>query len=384
MRYIHTADWHLGRLFHGLHLTDDQDYLLKQFVDLAREARPDAVLVAGDVYDRAVPPPEAVEVLDEVLARLVGDLGIPVVMIAGNHDSPNRINFCSRLLARQGLHVVGMLEAVAEPIVLQDTHGPVAIHALPYAEPSMVRACVGLDGIGTHDDAMRACVARVLENHPKEMRSVLVAHAFVAGGAEAESERPLSVGGAGTVDAGCFDPFDYVALGHLHRPQAAGRDVVRYSGSLMKYSFSEVDDRKSVYLVEMDQDGACRMESVSLTPRRDLRHIKGYLKDLLEHPDTTANREDYLLVTLLDDGALLDAMGRLREIYPNVLHVERPALETTGEWRGAHADRRRMDVTELFDAFFEQVTGHALNNEQRSAFAHIIGRMEQNAREAVS
>ncbi len=382
MRLLHTADWHLGRLFHGQHLTEDQDFILRQFVDLARESRPDVILVAGDIYDRAVPPPEAVEVLDEALARLVGDLGIPVVMIAGNHDSPNRVNFCSRLLARQGLHVVGTLETKVRRVLLEDAHGPVAIYALPYAEPSMVRACHGVDDLITHDDAMRSCIAGIVEEHPDGMRAVLVAHAFVAGGAETESERPLSVGGAGTVDAACFDQFHYVALGHLHRPQATGREVVRYSGSLMKYSFSEVDDQKSVYLVEMDRAGACRMEAVTLKPRRDLRRIEGYLSDLVERPDPHVNREDYLLVSLRDKGALLDAMGRLREVYPNVLHLERPACESSGELHGAEGGHARMDVTDLFASFFEQVTGSELSDDQRSAFAQTITRMEQQEREA--
>src|SRR3954464_6712037 len=254
MRFLHTADWHLGRLFHGVHLTDDQRHVLNQVVEIARDSRPDVVLVAGDIYDRAVPPPEAVELLDEILSRLVIELKLPVVLIAGNHDSPGRLHFGSRLLAERRLYVTGHLPARCEALVLEDAHGPVSFYAIPYAEPSTVRQCLECPEVTDHNAAMAAILARVRENCPVSPRSVIVAHAFVAGGQECESERPLSVGGAGTVDVSCFAGFDYVALGHLHRPQKihCPGGLVQYSGSLLKYSFDEADHSKSVTLVEMD------------------------------------------------------------------------------------------------------------------------------------
>src|SRR4051794_40817170 len=210
MRFIHTADWHLGRLFHGVHLTNDQHHALMQLVELVKQERPDAVLVAGDIYDRAIPPPEAVELLDEVLCRLVIDLKIPVVLIAGNHDSPQRLNFGSRLLANRRLYVTGNLPAKCESVVFADEHGPVHVYAVPYCEPMLVRQCLECEDVVDHDSAMRALVARIGTTHPSGERKILMAHAFVAGGAECESERPLSVGGAGTVDAASLGGFDYV------------------------------------------------------------------------------------------------------------------------------------------------------------------------------
>src|SRR4051812_6106590 len=201
MRFIHTADWHLGRLFHGVHLTEDQHYALMQFVDVVKAERPDAVLISGDLYDRAVPPPEAVELLDEVLCRLVSDLGVPVVLIAGNHDSAQRLNFGSRLLSNRKLYVTGNLPSVCRSVVFEDAHGPVHVYALPYAEPMVVRERLECDGVIDHDSAMRELAGRIRKGRPAAQRSILMAHAFVAGGAECESERPLSVGGAGTVDA---------------------------------------------------------------------------------------------------------------------------------------------------------------------------------------
>src|SRR3954469_1223090 len=240
MRFIHTADWHLGRLFHGVHLTNDQHHALMQLVDLVKQERPDAVLVAGDIYDRAIPPPEAVELLDEVLCKLVIDLKIPVVLIAGNHDSPQRLNFGSRLLANRRLYVPENLPRKCESVVFGDARGPVHVYALPYSEPMIVRQCLDCEDVVDHDSAMRALVAQIKAVHSNGDRKILMAHAFVAGGSECESERPLSVGGAGTVDAANFGGFNYVALGHLHCPQRIGGGEVRYSGSLLKYSFDEV------------------------------------------------------------------------------------------------------------------------------------------------
>src|SRR4051794_34974326 len=282
LRFLHTADWHLGRLFHGVHLTDDQRHVLGQFVDLARDTKPDVILIAGDIYDRAVPPPEAVELLDEVLSRLVIDLKVPVVLIAGNHDSPGRLHFGSRLLAGRRLYVTGTLPRSpqsCEPLVLCDDHGPVHFYAVPYAEPATVRSCLGCDELPDHDAAMRALLTQIRSTHPPAARAVLVAHAFVAGGTGCESERPLSVGGAGTVAPDAFAGFHYAALGPLHRPQSLNGGSLRYSGSLLKYSFDETAGGKSVELVEMAADGSCRCETFPLTARRDVRRIEGLLED---------------------------------------------------------------------------------------------------------
>jgi exonuclease SbcD len=374
----------LGRLFYGEYLTEDQAHVLDQLITLIEETRVDAVLVSGDIYDRAVPPPEAVELLDDVLARIIVGLRVPVILIAGNHDSPRRLGFGSRLLAQRGLHIQSSVSADVTPVVIEDDAGPVYIYAVPYAEPPVVRQALAVDDAQDHDTAMRALLECVRRAHPPGRRSVLMAHAFVAGGEASESERPLSVGGAGTVSAACFEGFDYVALGHLHRPQSVGRDVINYSGSLLKYSASEATHTKSVGLVEMDGDGNCTVERTALTPRRDVRRIEAFLADVLKGPAAGESREDYVIVTLLDKGPVFEAMGQVREVYPNALHVQHADLPDGGEMPSARADHRQLDEVELFAQFFSQVTGDDLSEDQRSAFTSILGEMGRREREVAA
>ena len=233
MRFLHTADWHLGRIFYGQHLTNDQAYILKEMVKLAKDSQLDAIVIAGDIYDRAVPPIEAVELLDEVLAKFLLDLKIPVIMIAGNHDSAERLGFAHRLLARQGLYVIGQLTNDLQPIVLNDKFGPVYFLPLPYAEPALVREKLQADEVNDHQQAVEVMLNAVTSNIPQEARKVAVAHVFIAGAGESESERPLSVGGSSVVNYSLFEPFCYTALGHLHNSQQAGISTICYSGSLL-------------------------------------------------------------------------------------------------------------------------------------------------------
>lgn len=381
MRILHTSDWHLGRIFHGVHLTDDQAYILDQFIKLSGDTRPDVILIAGDIYDRSVPPAEAVKLLDEVLSNILIDYNVPIIMIAGNHDSPERLGFGTRLLARQGLHLIGQLKELA-PVVLHDAHGPVYFCPLPYAEPAVVRERLADPEAMEHQRAMYALVNQAVKTIPEDARKVAIAHAFVAGGETSESERPLSVGGTGTVDASCFKPFHYTALGHLHQAQHNG-DRIHYAGSLMKYSFSEAAHCKSVTLVDMDGAGKTTLEEIRLTPRRDVRCLEGLIHNILAGPQNGESREDYLMVTLKDTGAILDAIGKLREIYPNVLHIERPHLTTGGELRGPGGDHRRLSDTDLFSSFFEQVTGAPLGKEHKSAFIETVEQLYRKEREAL-
>jgi DNA repair protein SbcD/Mre11 len=382
MRFIHTADWHLGRIFHGVHLTEDQAYVLEQLVDLVEETGAEALLVSGDIYDRAVPPPEAINLLDDVIARLVLGLKIPVILIAGNHDSPSRLGFGSRLLAAQKLHVISLLSPHPDPIILADGYGPLQVYAFPYAEPAVARESLRAEDICDHQTAMRYCCELVRGRQSSGIRQILLAHAFVSGGEESESERPLSVGGAGCVEAGCFDGFQYVALGHLHRPQAIGPGHIHYAGSLLKYSFSEASHTKSVTLVEMDASGVQKVERVPLTPRCDVRCLKGTLPEILGTEADPERRHDYLKVTLLDREPVLDAMGKLRMIYPNVLQIERPHLLDTGEIQGTGGDHRQLSDLDLFQAFYHQVTGEKLTLEQTEAYAHLVEALRQREREA--
>ena len=381
MRFLHSADWHLGRVYHGVSLLEDQAHVLQQFVRIAADTRPDAVLLAGDIYDRSVPPAEAVRLLDRVLSELILDLKIPVVMIAGNHDGPDRLAFGSGLLQRAGLTVRGPVGMDAAPLVLRDAHGEVAVYALPYAEPALVRSASGDDTIADHHAALAAQTAAVRAAHVPGRRSVVVAHAFVQGGAESESERPLSVGGTGAVGVGVFDGFDYAALGHLHRPQAIGGGRIQYSGSLLKYSFAEADHAKSVNLVDMDAEGNCTVERILLVPRRDLRILEGELAALVAAAATDPARDDYVLARLTDHGALLDAMGKLRSAYPNALAIERPTLIGDGPGR-ATADHRRTRIQDLFASFHLETTGVALEPAAQAALDRVVDRLEQEARNA--
>lgn len=381
MRFLHTADWHLGRVYHGVSLLDDQAHVLRDFVRLAGETRPDAILIAGDVYDRSVPPADAVRLLDETLTELVVGLGIAVVLIAGNHDGPDRLAFGASLLGRAGLTVRGPVEASVAPVMLRDAHGEVAIYPLPYAEPALVRSALGEDALADHHAALGAQLQAIRAAHAAGTRSVVVAHAFVLGGSESESERPLSVGGSGAVGAELFAGFNYVALGHLHRPQQAGGEHIHYSGSLLKYSFAEAGHAKSVNLVEMDAAGRCTVERIALAPRRDLRIVEGTLADIVAGAAADPGRDDYLLARLSDSGALLDAMGKLRTAYPNALAIERPLHAGDGPGRAA-ADHRRIRIEDLFASFYAETAGRPLEPEAIVTVQRIVGAIEQEARHA--
>lgn len=356
MRFLHTGDWHLGRYLHGASLLDDQAHVLQQFVALARSEAVDAVVIAGDVYDRSVPPADAVALLDEVLARLVIEARIPVIMIAGNHDGAERIAFGGRIFSGQGLHLRGTLDDLS-PILLQDEHGTVAFNALPYVEPAFARALPGGEAVDDHQSAMTHAVALLRRQHQRGHRKVLVGHAFVTGGGESESERPLSVGGSGNVSADTFEGFDYVALGHLHRPQNIGSSRIHYPGSLLKYSFNEAEHVKGVSLVEIGADGPPVVRSIPLNARRDLRIVTGTLADLLHSPDPAHSRDDYLCAQLTDEGPVLDPMARLREVYPNMMELQFTRSRTGRAAALAEGDHRRREPVDLFRAFYRDMLG---------------------------
>lgn len=381
MRFIHTADWHLGRSFYNLSLIDDQAYVLNQLIDLARETNPDVLIVAGDVYDRAVPSTDAVKLLDEVLCRLILDLKIPVILIAGNHDSPLRMEFAARLLESYRLYVFGPLSGRIQAVDMFDKWGTVSFFPMPYAEPSQMREYLHNEHITSHEDALRQWIAIVKGKRIPGSRSVLIHHAFVVGGEESESERPLDVGGTGAVSVDCFEDFHYTALGHLHRPQYLGQNNhIHYSGSLLKYSFSEAGQTKGVKVVEMDATGVCHVEVVPLLPRRDVRRIEGKMDDLLNEKVDLGNHDDYVQVHLVDEGAVYDAMGRLREVYPYVVSID----QTKGFIRNSNninrVDQRKRELIALFGDFYEYVTGEALTNEQSAAFVAVVNRLRESER----
>lgn len=381
MKFIHTADWHLGRILFGVHLTEDQEYLLNQLEKIIITKRPDALIIAGDIYDRAVPPPSAIKLLDEFLSRIVHQLKTPVIMIAGNHDSPDRLGFASKILEEQGLFIKGSI--FSNPFVTQikDQFGAVDIYALPYAEPVVVREKLSDDTIVDHHLSMKALVddIRKQTGKKKKNRKILITHAFVAGGSETESERPLSVGGSGAVPVSVFKGFDYVALGHLHRSQTAGSKTIRYPGSILPYSFEEGTIEKSVTFVELGQD-SCHSETIPLTPKRKLRIVKGEIDELLKNNNPS---DDYIQATLLDKGPVFDAMGKLRDIFPNILHIERPYIVPDATGKGLTKDHRKLDEKELFSLFFKDVTGEDPEDDLQEKYIDIIDDFKRRNREAV-
>ncbi len=377
MRILHTADWHLGRLLHQVSLLNDQRHALAQIRVFLKSQRVDVLIVAGDVYDRAVPPADAVDLLDSFLDQISSELGIPVVIIAGNHDSVSRLGFGARQLAKAGIHIFAPM-AQPEPVLLNDEHGEVAFYGFPYLEPVQVRELSG-ESVRSHDEAAALLTQRALEDNGPTRRSVAIAHCFVGGGEVCDSERPLSVGGTDQVSADHFKAFSYTALGHLHQPQQQGAPHIRYSGSLAKYSFSEAKHHKSVTLVDMDREGNCAIEVLSLEPLRDLRIIQGTLEDLLSAASSDAAADDYLLVRLDDEHALLDVMSRLRAVYPNVLQLERPGLLNRSGETVDHSKKLKREELPLFADFFSQMRGEELDEAQRKVLTDTLDKLRREA-----
>jgi exonuclease SbcD len=373
MRILHTADWHLGRTLGGQSFLDEQAWLLTgQFVDAVKDLRPDLVVIAGDVHDRAVPPAEAIELLDDLLGRIVRGLRIPVVMIPGNHDDPRRLGFASGLLRDAGL-LIGA-SALGEAFAFADDDGPVTVVAAGYASPAMVAELLGSgSSLGDHDAAFAATAPLLRGLVRPGSRSVLVAHAFVQGGLTSESERQLQVGGTGAVSAAHLAGFDYVALGHLHRRQALAGRRIAYSGSPLAYSFSEAGAAKSVSLVELAADGSIASEVIPLSPRRALRTLRGTLAEVLALADQPG-REDWLQVTLTDRPYGFKAL--LDERYPAILDIrfDTPADGGAG---AATTARAAADPLAALDQFRAYVGAQPLDAEERRLAAEAIAAAER-------
>ncbi|MFM7518858.1 MAG: exonuclease SbcCD subunit D [Planctomycetota bacterium] len=351
MRILHTADWHLGRVLGGLDLIPAQRHAIDGLIAIAADARPDAIVVAGDLYDRAVPGEEAVGLLDEALRRL-GEIA-PVLAIAGNHDSGARLDFGGAFFRRAGVHLVGTPRGGPVRVDLADEHGRVSFHLLPYATPAEIRFVTGDERVHTHDDATRARIAAL--DTADGARHVLVGHLFVQGGAETtESERDISVGGIATVDPAMFARFHYTALGHLHRPHALADGRVRYAGSLARYSFAEEHQPKTVSLVALDGTGAVTVEAIDIPQRHAMRSLRGTLAELLAAAATDAARQhDLIRATLTDPLPPAGARERLAECYPHLLEFRYESFErrpgaTAGPAAGDLATRSPHDFVVAF------------------------------------
>lgn len=321
MRLLHTSDWHLGRAFHRVNMLGAQAEFVGHLVTTVREHGVDAVVVSGDVYDRAVPPLAAVELFDDALHRLA-DLGVPTVMISGNHDSARRLGVGAGLIDRAGIHLRTDPAGCATPVVLRDAYGDVAFYGLPYLEPALVKDTFGVDKAG-HEAVLAAAMDRVradLATRAPGTRSVVLAHAFVTGGQGSDSERDITVGGVAAVPAAVFDGVDYVALGHLHGCQTI-TERVRYSGSPLAYSFSEADHRKSMWLVDLGEDGALSAERLDCPVPRPLARLRGTLEELLADPALARYEESWVEATLTDAVRPADPMARLSERFPHTLSL---------------------------------------------------------------
>ncbi|MDT0490990.1 exonuclease SbcCD subunit D [Streptomyces griseus] len=386
MRLLHTSDWHLGRSFHRVPLLNAQAAFLDHLVATARAREVDAVLVSGDVYDRAVPPLAAVELFDRALHRLA-DLGVPTVMISGNHDSARRLGVGAGLLDRAGIHLRTDPEGCATPVVLTDAHGDIALYGLPYLEPALVKDTLRAARAG-HEAVLTAAMDRVradLAARPATTRSVVLAHAFVAGGEPSDSERDITVGGVAAVPAGVFDGVDYVALGHLHGSQrVTGR--VRYSGSPLAYSFSEADHRKTMWLIELDGSGAIAAEErIDCPVERPLARLRGHLDTLLEDPALDRHEHAWVEATLTDPVRPADPMARLAARFPHILNLvfdpERPPEDPLASYAQRLKGRDDHQIAEDFVAHVRGGSGPSDPERTvlRAAFDDV--RVDESVRE---
>ncbi|WP_090797038.1 exonuclease SbcCD subunit D [Pelagirhabdus alkalitolerans] len=384
MKFLHTADWHLGKIVQGVHMTDDQDYILKEFIKAIETEKPDAVVIAGDLYDRAVPPTEAVSLLDNVLERIILHLEVPVIAIAGNHDSPSRLHFANKIMRSKGYYVTGELSSQLEPVKLEDEHGEVHFHTVPYTDPSQVRTLFGNDDIKSHDDAIKEVVHHIERDMDPNARHVFVGHLFVTPrGEEKEntstSERQLSVGGAEHVSSEHFKNFHYTALGHLHQAHKVHSDNIRYAGSPLKYSASEERHQKGYYVVEIDEHGHTSIEKKNLIPKRDMRIVRGKMEDLLSQP----RNDDYVFVHLEDETPVLSPMEKIRAVFPNTLHIQRDVSITGALSCDASTStpvRHKMDHLSLFKAFYQEVKGTVLTDESEAIFKDVLEEVNEEER----
>ena len=374
MKFLHLADLHLGKRVNGFSMLEDQAHILRQILAILDDEQPDGVLIAGDVYDKSVPTVEAVELLDGFLTEL-RTRGVPVLLISGNHDSPERLAFGGRVMDSCGIHISPVYDGALAPVTLHDEFGPVHVWLLPFVKPAHARRWFPDADIESYTDAVAEAVAHM--DIDTAARNVLVTHQFVTGGTRSGSEE-LSVGGTDNVDSGVFAPFDYVALGHLHGAQHIGRETIRYAGSPLKYSFSEARGNKSVTLVELDAEGV-HTQLLPLTPLRDLRDLRGPLRAILEAADGPS--EDYVRAVLTDEGPVYDAVGQLRRVYPNVMTIEFERNAPVQAQAALHtADVRGRTPMELFEDFYRRQTGKPLDDGAYQAVqAAVEGAQEEEA-----
>lgn len=377
MKLFHLSDLHIGKRVNEFSMIEDQKYILKRILDLAEEEKPDGIILAGDIYDKQIPSAEAVQVFDEFITRLAGR-AIPIFIISGNHDSAERLAFGGRLLNSRGIYLSPVYDGSVTKIPLKDQYGTVWIHLLPFIRPSTVRHVFENEAdLVTDVQTAAETVIRHMEIDLKD-RNILVAHQFVTGASRCESE-DVQVGGLDNIDAAVFTPFDYTALGHIHSPQNVGTDRVRYCGTPLKYSFSEVDQEKSITVVELEKKGTVRTSLLPLKPLRDMRKLRGTYLELTDRSFyRDMNREDYIQVTLTDEDDVPDGLQKLRVIYPNIMQLlyDNQRTKTTQEVDAAQAVEKKTEI-ELFYEFYELQNNQPMTKQQKNFAEQLIREIKE-------
>lgn len=375
MKFVHLSDLHLGKRVNGYSMIEDQKYILIKILNVIDEQKAEAVVIAGDVYDKPIPPTEAVQLFDDFLFRLV-ERNLQILVISGNHDSPERIAFGSRFMDKSGVHMSQVYNGKNDLVELKDKYGKVNFYMLPFVKPSNVRRFFEDEEINTYTDAVRVAVSHMNVN--KKARNVIITHQFVTGAQRSESET-IAVGGTDNVDSYVFDDFDYVALGHIHGPQNVGKNTVRYCGTPLKYSFSEISHEKSVTVVEMKEKGNVKVSTVELTPKLDMREIKGTYEELTFKKNyENTNTEDYLHIILTDEEDVADAVAKLRCVYPNLMKLDYDNTRTRNSLALTQAEEtEKKSDTELLSEFFEKQNGKPLSDEQLEYAANLFEQIKE-------
>lgn len=381
MKILHTSDWHLGRTLHGYSLIEDQAYILDQLIEYMIQEKIELLIIAGDVYDKSLPNEEAVALFNHFISQVIGRLEIPTVIIAGNHDSNTRIHFGSELFASKHLYIVGECEKGYQQVTIEGSE-TIDVYLIPYMEPAYVREIAEDETIKRHDDAMRY-LTRQIEKEKNDRATLLVVHAFVAGGDLSDSERRLcAVGTAEMVGADCFKPFTYTALGHLHKPQAIGSEHIRYSGSLLKYSISEANQPKCFVKLEIVDGKLTTLEEVSLKPKRDLKIVQGPIEAIVKAGAQLGEeeRQDYVYAKIESKGTE-DVVGLLKQIYPYTLGAEFVMNKTTSKGRESKQSefeaRKKKSLSELFIDFMDYVGETTFDEEETAYMGEVIKQIEE-------
>lgn len=370
MKLMHLSDLHLGKRVNGFSMIEDQKYILDEMIGIIDSERPDGVMIAGDIYDKPVPPVEAVELLDRFLKQLA-ERRIQTFIISGNHDSSERLSFASDLIGLSGIHISQTYTGTIQPFELKDEFGTVYVYLLPFVKPAQIRLIYPDMEIETYTDAIRVAIDKMRVN--PEIRNVLISHQFITGAEKSDSEE-LYVGGTENVDVSVFAPFDYVALGHIHKPQKLSRDTVRYCGTPLKYSFSECEDQKSVTIVELKEKGNTIIRTIPLIPLRDMRKIKGAYAEVTDRKNyINMDTSDYVQITLTDEDDVLDAAEKLRTIYPNLMKLEYDNTRTRNNAVLVFDENIRTETPlDLFSDFYRQQNGDELTDNQTKFLSELI------------